>query len=190
MKLTGLIPLHRSMREQGMRRVKFRYEVNRLTFECLFFIDGDPYELVMGCLGRNFAIFKEVWRGFEINPFLGDLYGPLQDALHLGAGTNIRLDPKVFFAEFNARIPSQARPEDRPSTVDIARYYPIKEEADKLYFCGWTDHGDSGRRVTEHNLEKTLRLMGRPERDFSLRRNQSTRWTDDQTKAKEFFIPG
>lgn len=58
MQLTGLRPLCRSMREQGLGRVKFRYRLNGLDFECLFFADTQPFELAMGCLGRNFAILK------------------------------------------------------------------------------------------------------------------------------------
>lgn len=190
MQLTGLVPLYRSMRQQGMSRVKFRYRLNHLTFECLFFIDTDPFELVMGCLGRNFAIFKSVLRGFEINPFLGDLYGPLSDALFQNAGTNIKLDPNTFFAEFNRHIPSHTGPDQRPSPTDIGRYYPDLEHADRLYYCGLQDNTESGRQVTTENLAKTLRLLGQQAHEFSLRRNQSTRWTDDPIKAVEFCIPG
>lgn len=48
MKLIGLQTLYRSMRDHGMGRVKFRYTLNHLAFECLFFADVQPFELVMG----------------------------------------------------------------------------------------------------------------------------------------------
>ena len=70
MKLTGLQTLYRSMCDQEMGRIKFRYKLNHLVFECLFFADVEPFELVMGCLGHNFAIFVEVRRGFEITPYI------------------------------------------------------------------------------------------------------------------------
>lgn len=190
MQLTGLAPLYRSMRQQSMGRVKFRYRLNHLTFECLFFIDTEPFELVMGCLGHNFAIFKPVLPGFEINPFLGDLYGPLRNALFQNAGTNIKLDPNVFFAEFNRHIPGHATPDQRPTTRDVAQYYPDLEHGDRLFFCGWLDNTRQGNRVRPENLVKTRRLMGQHAHDFSLRRNQSTRWTDDAKKAVEFYVPG
>lgn len=189
MRLTGLAALHRSMREQGMGRVKFRYRLNHLTFECLFFVDTQPFELVMGCLGHNFAIFKQVLPGFEINPFLGDLYGPLRDALFQDAGTNIKLDPSTFFAEFNRHIPDHASPDQRPTPRDIGQYYPSLEQADRLYFCGWLDNTKQGNQVTSANLDKTHRLMGRRAHDFSKQRNQSTRWTNDPNKAVALAIP-
>ena len=189
MRLTGLEPLYRSMREQGMGRVKFRYQVNHLAFECLFFIDTKPFELVMGCLGHNFAIFKQVRAGFEINTFLGDVYSVLRDALFADAGTNIKLEPAVFFAEFNQHIPTQASPDQQPSPRDVGKYYPDLEEADKLFFCGWLDNTKQGKRVTSSNLAKTLRLMGQREHDFSLQRNFSTRWTNDENKAVKLLLP-
>lgn len=189
MRLTGLEPLYRSLRGQGMGRVKFRYRLNHLNFECLFFIDTQPFELVMGCLGHNFAIFKQVMRGFEINPYLGDAYAPLQRALFLDAGTNIRLDPSTFFSEFNRHIPSHAAPDQRPGTRDIGRYYPDLEEADKLFFCGSLDNNLQGNRVRERNLAKTHRLMGQRAHDFALHRNFSTRWTNDEDKAVEVDFP-
>lgn len=189
MRLTGLEPLHRSMREQGMGRVKFRYRLNHLNFECLFFIDTKPFELVMGCLGHNFAIFKQVLPGFEINAYLGDAYAPLQRALFLDAGTNIKLDPGVFFAEFNRHIPGHATPDQRPEPRDVGRYYPDLEEADKLYFCGWLDNTKQGNRVSERNLAKTHRLMGQRAHDFAAQRNFSTRWTSDEAKAVRWHFP-
>lgn len=64
MRLSGLEPLYRSMRAQNIERTKFRYEHNHLTFECMFFIDLQPFELVMGFIGHNFTIFLDVRPGF------------------------------------------------------------------------------------------------------------------------------
>jgi putative PIN family toxin of toxin-antitoxin system len=183
--------LYRSMREQGMLRVKFRYRLNRLSFECLFFADTEPYELVMGCLGHNFAIFVDVHRGFEIRPFIEpkQTYFALRDALFENADSGIKLEASVFFAEFNRHIPTHATPDQRPSPRDIGKYYPDLEDSDKLFFCGWLDNNKQRNRVRPENLAKTLRLMGQRAHDFALRRNQSTRWTDDETKAVTPVIP-
>lgn len=189
MRLTGLEPLYRSMREQGMGRTKFRYQLNHLTFECLFFIDTRPFELVMGCLGHNFAIFKQVRAGFEIETFLGDTYQALRNALFQDAGSNVMLEPGVFFAEFNRHIPNRATPDQRPEPRDIGRYYPDLEDADKLFFCGWLDNTKQGNQVSAHNLAKTHRLMGQRAHDFASHRNFSTRWTNDAAKAIKLHIP-
>ena len=107
----------------------------------------------------------------------------------VGAGTNIKLEPAVFFAEFNQHIPTQASPDQRPAPRDVGRYYPDLEEADKLFFCGWLDNTKQGKRVTQTNLAKTLRLMGQREHAFSLQRNFSTRWTNDESKAVTLLLP-
>ena len=69
------------------------------------------------------------------------------------------------------------------------RYYRDIEEANRVYFFGWQDNSQQGHQVSEKNLAKTRRLLGQLAHDFSQRRNQSTRWTDQEDKAKVFFIP-
>jgi len=191
MRLTGLQPLYRSMRAQGMGRAKFRYQLNHLVFECLFFADVEPFELVMGCLGHNFAIFVEVHKGFEIRPFIepAATFLALVTALNQGANSQRKFEAAAFFAEFNRHIPAHATPDRVPTADDLFRYYPSIERPDRRYFCGWRDNNKRGKNVTPENLEKTRRFMGQRAHDFSKRRNQSTCWTHLQSKAKAFYIP-
>ena len=191
MKLTGLIPLYRSMRQQNIGRYKFRYELNHLTFDCLFFIDIEPFELVMGCLGHNFAIFKEIHQSFEVEPFVEpkSTFFDLLNALKTTDASFTRFDPVDFFAQFNEQIPRHANPQNTAQPADVVRYYPNIEEADKIHFCGWLDNNIRGHQVSESNLDKTRRLMGQRVYEFALRRNQSTRWTHDPAMAVEVFIP-
>ncbi|GGX69004.1 DUF6037 family protein [Saccharospirillum salsuginis] len=191
MKLPGLIPLYRSMKDQNIGRYKFRYQLNNLTFDCLFFIDLEPFELVMGCLGHNFAIFREVQHGFEIEPFIEpkETFFALLEALRTANNSASRFDPKQFFLDFDQQIPSQANPRNIATAQDVVRYYSDIEEADKVHFCGWLDNSLRRNRVTESNLEKTRRLMGQQIHDFSQRRNLSTRWTNDRSMAVEFYYP-
>jgi hypothetical protein len=190
MQLTGLVPLYRSMCAQHLERTKFRYRINDLNFDCLFFIDTQPFELVMGCLGHNFAIFRQVRQGFEINTFLDDAtFFALRHALFRDAGSHNKLQTSTFFTEFNQHIPREASPAATPTPDDIGRYYPDLEHADKRFFCGWLDNSKQGNQVSAQNLAKTLRLMGRRAHDFAQRRNFSTRWTDDRRKAVALFVP-
>ena len=191
MKLTGLQTLYRSMCDQEMGRIKFRYKLNHLVFECLFFADVEPFELVMGCLGHNFAIFVEVRRGFEITPYIEPkaTFYALCDALKQGAGSQHRFDPTTFFVEFNRHIPQHATPDQAPTPDDVVRHYPDIEDAQKRFFCGWLDNNKQGNRVSSANLDKTRRLLGQRAHDFAQRRNQSTRWTHIQQDAKTFFMP-
>lgn len=191
MHLNGLQPLYRSMRDQDMGRTKFRYQHNHLVFECLFFADVKPFELIMGCLGYNFAIFLEVRDGFKIRPYIEpkETFFALRNALFQGQGSTNRFDPLAFFTEFNRHIPNHAVPGHTPTPDDVVRYYPDIEDANKRFFCGWLDNTKQGNQVSATNLAKTRRLLGQRAHDLALRRNLSTRWTHEQSKAIAFFLP-
>lgn len=191
MRLTGLQPLYRSMCDQGLGRTKFRYQHNHLVFECLFFADLEPFELVMGCLVHNFAIFLEVRKGFEIAPYIEpkETFFALRNALFQGAGAPNRFDPVAFFTEFNRHIPQSATPAQSPTADDVVRYYPDIEESDKRFFCGWLDNTKQGNHVSPANLAKTRRIFGQRVHNFAKRRDLSTRWTHEQSKAIAFFMP-
>ncbi|RDS80151.1 rloe protein [Dyella monticola] len=191
MRLTGLEPLYRSMQAQDMGRAKFRYTRNHLVFECLFFADTAPYELVMGCLGHNFVIFMEVSEDFEIKPYIEpkETFFALRNAVFQNAGNDHRLSVSDFFTEFNRHIPSHTTRREAVTADDVVRYYPSIEHANSRYFCGWRDNTIRDEQVTPKNLEKTRRLQGQRAHDFSLRRNQSTCWTHLQSKAIPFYIP-
>jgi len=191
MKLTGLEPLFRSMQTQQITRYKFRYEINYLKFDCLFFTDIRPFELVMGCRGQNFAIFLDVHPGFNIRPYIEpkDTYSALSKALRTHERSDGKLIPGEFFQAFNERIPTIANPYNTVGNEDVVRYYSDIEEADKIYFCGWLDNNQQGHRVTESNLYKTKLLLGQRAFDFSQRRNHSTRWTHEKSRAITLCIP-
>jgi hypothetical protein len=179
------------MRAQDLTRIKFRYTHHHLVFECLFFAEGDPFELVLGCLRHNFAIVVPVFRGYEIHPYIGprEVYEALRRALFRDAGSGQPFSPTVFFEEFDRHIPARASPGQVPTPADIVRHDPRVEDADKKWFCGWRDNTAEGKRVTPENLAKTRRLLGPRAHEFSQRRNHSTRWTHRPEDAKAFFLP-
>ncbi len=192
MQLTGLRSLYGSMRNQEIGRYKFQYKHNHLTFECLFFIDLDPFELVMGCLGHDFAIFFDVQRGFSIRPRIDPeaTYYALINALKTGANSGHRFNLAAFLNDFNGNIPAQAHPQNVPTISDVVRYYPDVEDAHKIHFCGWRDNAKRSENVTPENAAKTRRLMGQRAYEFALRRNQSTKWTHIKKKGPlVFYIP-
>jgi len=190
MKLDGLITLYKSMKEQDIGRYKFRYQHNQLTFDCLFFIDIEPFELVMGCIGHNFAIFLEVEKGFQIKPFIDPkaTFFALLKALKTTEQSDHQFNPVDFFEQFNQCIPKKAKPQNIPSPKDVIKYYPDIEEADKVHFCGWLDNNKQGYNVTPDNLNKTRRLLGQRIYEFAKRRNQSTKWTHIESKAIKVVI--
>lgn len=181
------------MTAQNMGRLKFHYRLNHLTFDCLLFIDTQPIELVMGCLGHQFAIYLDIGPAptFEISTFIKptETFLALIAALKTGSNSGERFNATAFFSEFNAKIPATARPDQRPTPSDIVRYYPDIEEAKKIHFCGWLDNTKQGNRVSLRNLAKTRRFFGQRVTDWAEQRNQSTRWTDQESQAKAFFMP-
>lgn len=191
MKLDGLIQLYKSMRSQDIGRTKFRYQHNHLTFDCLFFIDVEPFELVMGCIGRNFAIFLEIEKGFNIQPFIEpkSTFFDLLNALKTDKKSDNKFNPFEFFEEFNKQIPDSTKPSNTVKPKDIVKYVSNIEESDRIYFCGWLNNNLQKNQVSEKNLEKTKWFMGQRVYEFAKRRNQSTKWTDDESKARELFFP-
>lgn len=191
MVLDGLATLHRSMRAQDLGRCKFRYNVNQLAFDCLFFADIAPYELVMGCIGHQFVLFFDVQRGYQIKPFLDDrdTFFALRSALMTEGDSDFKLSIKDFMTEFNQQIPATANPANTITNQDIADYYPSIEDAHKVYFCGWRDNNTRGTNVSPDNLRKTQLMLGQRAFDFAKRRNQSTCWTHEQNRAIAPHIP-
>lgn len=179
------------MKNQNIGRTNFRYTLNHLDFECLFFIDIKPFELVMGCLHQNFAIFLDVEQGFSIKPFIKpkSTFIKLVKALNTLDDSDHKFVPHEFFDEFNQHIPNRANPHTPVTPSDIIKYYSNIEEEDKIHFCGWLDNNIQNNKVSEKNLIKTRRFMGQQVYEFAKRRNQSTRWTPDPSQAVELFLP-
>jgi Family of unknown function (DUF6037) len=142
-------------------------------------------------VGHNFAIFKDVSATFDITLYIDekDTFFALRQAIFQNAGSGHRLSLSDFFNEFNERIPAHVTQRDVATPDDVVRYYPDIEESAKRYFLGWQDNNVRGENVTPKNLAKTRRLLGQRAHDFSLRRNQSTRWTHLRERAAAFFIP-
>ncbi|MDR0182392.1 DUF6037 family protein [Lysobacter arvi] len=186
MKLNGLAALHASMREAGMLRARFKVQHNHLTFACLFLADITPYELALGCVGRNLLLLYKVDAHFETSPYLGDQFGALKEALRNGAHTGNALQPSVFLAEIDGKLPRTANAVAAPTGSDIARVYRHVEDADKIYFCGLQDNSSRGRRVTPSNLEKTRLFLGESAYDFCRSKNISSCWTDDARRERAF----
>ena len=145
----------------------------------------------MGCIGHNFAIFLDVERGFQIDPFIKpkQTFFDLINALGTTNNSNNKFDCVNFFNEFNERIPATANPHNPVTAAEVVRYYSDIEDSDKIYFCGWLDNNLQGNKVSPENLYKTKRLMGQKAHDLAQRRNLSTKWTHLENQALNHFFP-
>ncbi|WP_028401076.1 DUF6037 family protein [Ectobacillus panaciterrae] len=189
MRLDGLIPLYRDMKDQGLNRYKFDFIFNKVHFDVFFFIDESPFKLMFGVKMKNFYFEIDLHKGFKINTYLGEKYGELCKVLGLEYDPNSSFKSSYFFQEFNQKIPSNAHRNSYPKPYEVALYRRDVEEADKIYFWGWLSHETTGKNVRPENLEKTRILLGVDAYEACKRNNISSKWTDDKRKAITVTMP-
>lgn len=187
--MQGLRRLHQAMRLAGDQRAHFQVTHNRIVFDCLFLVDIVPFEFVLAAIGHpDVALVLPVHKGYRIAPDFGDGYKPLARLFHAGEESFRPFRPGQFLREIDPAIPATYR---RPTHVDVVRTYRHHvEEGDKPYFFGWRDNDlTPPDRVRPANLDKTRRCFGQRIRDLCERTNQSSRWTADPAKARNYVEP-
>lgn len=191
MKLDGLIPVYKGMKAQNIERYRFRYKHNSVIFDVFFIIDENPFKLLFGVVGDNFAFDLAVEKGFQINPIVPNkTYSGLCTVLGIKYNPNNRFSTLAFFQEFNRNIPNRVDKKQKAKAYQLARFYPNVEEADKIYFVRWLNHDGIKSNVSPENLEKTKHLLGYKYYEYCSSRNISSCWTDNPTKAKNCYVPG
>jgi hypothetical protein len=189
--LDGLKPLYKSMKDRKIERCRFLYIHNQLHFDIFFLIDDQPFLLMFGAKQVNLYFEKEVKNGFSINPYLGDKYSQLCDALGIKPNPDNPFSPNKFFEEFNQKIPHStqvAKPHEIASIKNKIKTEEI-EEIDKIYFIGWRNNNLQKEQVSERNLQKTRKWLSYEAYIRCLKKNISSRWTHDQELAQDFYIP-
>lgn len=192
MVLDGLRQIYGSMRAQQLDRQRFIYTKGEARFEVFFFIDTKPFELLFSAIGHNFVFSYEVGQGFVVaNPNLTkEEYRKLCEVLGLTFDAGNPFSPRAFLADFNENIPTTAHPDRTPKPHETARVYRNVEEADKIYHFGFLDNNKLKNQVTTENLDKTKRLLGQKIHDFCVKKNLSSKWTDNPDVAdKNFPLP-
>lgn len=191
MVLENLKLLYRSMKNQNIQRYTFHYQFLHVNFDVFFMTDITPYILGFGTMGYNFYFEIRVEPGFKINPILGP-----EDYRTLVKILGLKYDPanpfKIsnFFQDFNSHIPMNAIIRNSTQPHHLIHYRKNVEEIDKKYFCGWLHHYNKNNgSVSEQNLEKTKQLLSELAAIRCRQYNISSKWTDDQTKAIDFYMP-
>lgn len=183
--LDRLRPFHQAMRRQGLSRAAFSYRNNQARLEVVFIVDESPYVLHIATRGIHpFAFEVDVLPGYKIVPYLGDAYQDLLEALGVQSNRENPFSAKAFFRDLNANVPpGTAKPiEAQPHQLTLRQ--ESVEESEKVYFIGWTCHGE-GRHVTTENLNKTKRLIGSLSAARCARQNVSSNWTADPRLRKK-----
>ncbi|PIB53752.1 DUF6037 family protein [Pseudomonas sp. 2822-17] len=180
MEMTSLRLLHRSMISIGSDMQQFLVTTGAASFDCLFSTRDTPFVLTLTARGETRGFFPfEVFNGYRIRDYFGDMYGDLVAVLRSDGTSGERLKPKDFLEQLNQAIPTQATVRANPKPSEIVRLRPdIIEDREKPYFNAWIYwKEDSGRHPSEENLHKTLLLLGPEAAQHSRERNASSRWS-------------
>ncbi len=178
--LVNLRPMYREMRQRELARVRFDYVFRRVKFDVFFFIDDSPYTLLFGVRAHNLAFEIAVRDGFIADTRIDEhSYKRLCGALELRFDPSNTFSPRAFLQEFDKNIPASLPPDHEPRPHELAHYRTDVDRSDGTYFCGWRDNTARNERVSERNLHKTLRLLGKRAHDACLRKNVSSCWTNN-----------
>ncbi|MFA9381351.1 MAG: DUF6037 family protein, partial [Acetanaerobacterium sp.] len=88
-------------------------------------------------------------------------------------------NPIYFLNHINSKFPQTIKATKRATPASLIPYHTDVEDADKRYFIGFKDNTKAGNHVTQKNLEKTQKLMGKQAYKMCFDRNLSTCWGSD-----------
>lgn len=184
-----LARLHKQMTGADRLRVQFDYTHpnNGAQFTVMFLADTEPYALVLAAKGVNpfIAVFR-VTTEFEVEPWISD-FGRLMDVLGVRPGKS-SFKATDFLRQVSAAAPKDIRAAKDASPAVLVRIHRDVEEADKIYFRHFVNHGTSGRHVTLQNLDKTRRLLGVAGYTLCRDRNLSSAWSADPAEEKPYRV--
>lgn len=184
--LNGLRSLYRDMRKEKRAHEHFQVNYAKRLFDCIFYVDTDPFELLIGMVGEQWASVVKVERGFYASMDDTDFFA-LCNLLNLNPGKNT-FTSSVFLQSIAKSAPSKVSPDLIPPDVHVKINPKIREqidEADKIYFVRWSPQGKRAAR----NFKKTEKLVGKAAADFCRSHNISSCWTDDPNKARKLTNP-
>lgn len=187
--MTALAGLTARMEGAAVDRCRFRFRLHAGEFDVFFFVDGNPYVLALGAIGHNFYFEIKIDPRTYETPAVFDKedYYSLCKILGLRRNPENKFTPSAFLQHLNDAIDGV---EFYPVTPrDLSPYRRDVEESAKIWFCGWLDNTTTGHHVTIANLTKTRRWLGEKAYLRCKEKNISSRWTDDQSKAKTFTLP-
>lgn len=182
MEMTSLRELHKSMIAIRIDIQQFQVVTGAASFDCLFSTREAPFILALTSRGTNPKFFRfEVLPGYKIKDYLGEMYGPLLDALKVDGANGQPLVPKQFLDQLNKAIPTEAHLKNRPSPTEIIRLRPdIVEDRDRPFFDSWIYWDQTvlnPRGPRSENVYKTRLMLGLEAEKHSLEMKASSRWS-------------
>lgn len=185
MKLTGLVPLYRKIRQNNETYAFFKFRKNGVTFHVFFDIAAKPnYLLGFMVPGTQFNFWITVKDGFLIETFIHDKFDELKKILNLHTDPNNRFSTNAFFSEFNEKIPADYMKAPKSVLNEIAMTKYKVEESDKLYYLSFK-RLPLGWHRTEKNLEKTRLLLPKIYERIKDRDNISINYTSFPNRRED-----
>lgn len=185
--LKGLRKLHQRMLQKGLRKTIFPYRVNNTAFTVLFAAIGEPFELAITANAENVFILLEVRKGYRISSTLDkETYRKLAKCLRTDGKSGNKLIPSEFFSELDSYMEGQEPNLREPNAKELLSVRHDLPDRELPYFWHWLDQDVRGQHVTKRNLAKTRLILGPDAEALSLRHNVSSRWTDDEEKARNW----
>lgn len=180
MQLTSLKELHLSMIKEGLKSTRFEFEYNKAKFKCLFFTDDQPFSLVLAIQGTDFYLKLDVLNGYRVNTFINyDSLKELKRILGIGKG-EIEFKTNEFFSKVNLKIPHKVVIGSVIYPFEKAKYEEYPNASEGAYFKGWIIHDGTKSNVSDRNLLKTRKLIGKEAYEMCKKKNVSSKWTDDE----------
>lgn len=133
-KVPELAPLHRSMKEFGAAVDSFEFEFEGVRTSALFFIDSDPFRIVLYKHGLGQRLELNVVRGYRVE-FLRSEEEAIASFFEIPkGGLRGRLFVRIA-AALGRQAPNEWRPLDSVSRRRVAAERNV-DEKDKTYFSG------------------------------------------------------
>lgn len=180
----NLQPLCSSMgkSKKSLEVFSFTY---KLQFECLLDLAENPFQMLVGIPGANFAFVLKIEKGYKAKIEDSD-YFRLCELLNL-TYKNDQFSSFSFLKFVDSNIPKQCTPNLVPPEKILKfkeQSFSQKEREEGFIFCGWLPHKgrNNGHLNKDENLPKTRKIFGTYVADFCERNDISSKWTIDETK--------
>ncbi len=184
--LNEIRPLCLDMKGHGKKQDKFSFQYNNVSFDVIFLMDRDPYELLFGVRDHNFTFVLKMHKGFKLEVIPDKVFYRLCEILNLKPGKG-SFTSWEFLKYFALKIP-QHYSGKKIHPHEIALYKQNKiEEADKIYFKEWRLHNTDGRHA--RNLEKTRELLGDEAYRICRDNNISSCWSNHREDYTDWSLP-
>lgn len=185
-KMDGLKPLYNSMKIANRPFEHFQFKYSNQVFDCLFYIDTVPFEMLVGAVGKTWGALVKIELGFYGFMEDRDFYA-LCDLLNLKPSKGI-FTSSVFLKLIADSAPSTVSPTPvSPSVLvqlDKRKRESINDD-EKIYFVRWKPQGSKKAK----NFQKTQELIGKAAAEFCQKHNISSCWSHLPSKEKPITMP-